>query len=305
MSESANFLKYMLLGIAAALLYSQKVSPTLNKISIFVFWVCVINLVILIIYNKIADRKLFYQNCAPPIRGKPFEDRSVKTKLIFEEEKKQEQVEDRYVSQEKYKSLGITGQHVLGERSIAIIGLGGIGTICAELLARAGIGRLVLIDSDFVKPRDIKNGTIYTRKDIGRQKTLVTMEYLASVNCDINIEQHNILLQKHNCIILDTNVVLDCTRKNQFIAPYCLNKKIPFVINRQWDERGIIMYPNKNIQIPKINRKFTSRPAQFFGASVQTMIALKILLKKKQANIKIDYNIRDFSLKRTIFKKNI
>lgn len=56
----------------------------------------------------------------------------------------------RYIRQEIFKEIGKKGQQRLGKSSVAIVGLGALGSNSAELLARAGIGRLLLIDRDIV-----------------------------------------------------------------------------------------------------------------------------------------------------------
>ena len=57
---------------------------------------------------------------------------------------------DRYSSQELYKNIGKKGQEKLSESRVCIIGAGALGGICCELLARAGIGRIRIIDRDFI-----------------------------------------------------------------------------------------------------------------------------------------------------------
>ena len=56
----------------------------------------------------------------------------------------------RYARQEVLDFIGKTGQERIRKATIAIVGLGGLGSVAAELLTRAGIGKLILIDNDFV-----------------------------------------------------------------------------------------------------------------------------------------------------------
>ena len=48
--------------------------------------------------------------------------------------------------------LGRTGMEKLRESTVAVFGIGGVGSHCAEALARSGVGRLILIDNDDYQP---------------------------------------------------------------------------------------------------------------------------------------------------------
>src|ERR1700680_907245 len=55
-----------------------------------------------------------------------------------------------YARQELF--LGLAGQALLRDATVAVIGLGGVGSIANELLARLGVGRLILVDPDVIEP---------------------------------------------------------------------------------------------------------------------------------------------------------
>ena len=63
----------------------------------------------------------------------------------------------RYIRQEIFNEIGKKGQQKLGKSTIAIVGLGALGSVSAELLTRAGIGRLILIDRDIVELKRVVN----------------------------------------------------------------------------------------------------------------------------------------------------
>ena len=56
----------------------------------------------------------------------------------------------RYIRQEIFGEIGKEGQEKLRKSTVAIVGLGALGSSSAQLLARAGIGKLILIDRDIV-----------------------------------------------------------------------------------------------------------------------------------------------------------
>lgn len=83
--------------------------------------------------------------------------------------------------------LGEDGFQKLQDASVAVFGLGGVGSHCAEALARSGIGTLFLIDSDTVAPSNINRQSIALISTIGRKKTDVLKEKIADINPDCRV----------------------------------------------------------------------------------------------------------------------
>lgn len=78
--------------------------------------------------------------------------------------------------------LGEDGFAKLQNSSVAVFGLGGVGSHCAEALARSGVGNLFLIDSDAVAPSNINRQSIALISTIGRKKTDVLKEKIKDIN---------------------------------------------------------------------------------------------------------------------------
>lgn len=83
--------------------------------------------------------------------------------------------------------LGEDGFQKLQNASVAVFGLGGVGSHCVEALARSGIGTLFLIDSDCVAPSNINRQSIALISTIGRKKTDVLKEKIADINPDCRV----------------------------------------------------------------------------------------------------------------------
>lgn len=71
---------------------------------------------------------------------------------------------------------------LLGEKRVAVLGLGGVGSACAEALCRAGVGHLLLVDSDAVKESNLNRQLIATRQTLGQNKAAALRERLLSIN---------------------------------------------------------------------------------------------------------------------------
>ena len=61
--------------------------------------------------------------------------------------------------------IGLPGQQRLEASTVAILGCGALGSVAAELLARAGVGRLVLIDRDIVEWTNLQRQSLYIEDD--------------------------------------------------------------------------------------------------------------------------------------------
>ena len=69
--------------------------------------------------------------------------------------------------------FGAAGQHILQASKVAVVGLGGVGSLVAEQLARLGVGNIVLIDPDEIESSNLSRVVGATRVDVetGQLKT--------------------------------------------------------------------------------------------------------------------------------------
>lgn len=70
----------------------------------------------------------------------------------------------------------------------AVVGLGGVGGCCAEVLARSGLGKIILIDGDIVEKSDINRQIIALHTTLGRKKVEVAAERIRDINPDCKVE---------------------------------------------------------------------------------------------------------------------
>jgi len=71
---------------------------------------------------------------------------------------------------------------------VLVVGLGGVGGYAAELIARAGIGRMTIVDADTVQPSNINRQLVATTETIGQAKSEVLAERLRSINPSLQLE---------------------------------------------------------------------------------------------------------------------
>lgn len=90
---------------------------------------------------------------------------------------------------------GDLGQTILSDMRVAIVGLGGAGSIICELLARLGVGHLVLIDSDLVAIDNLPRLVAAETNDVGGYKTTIAARNARRANPTINIDELSVDVQ--------------------------------------------------------------------------------------------------------------
>lgn len=137
--------------------------------------------------------------------------------------------------------VGDQGIERLQHATVAVIGLGGVGAYAAEMLSRAGVGNLLLLDSDRVSLTNKNRQLLATDPNLDRLKTEVMQERLRSINPDLHLETITEFLTEENVhTVLERLTSID--RKSLFLvdaidtlAPkialiqYCVQHQIPLV----------------------------------------------------------------------------
>ncbi|MGB9182204.1 MAG: ThiF family adenylyltransferase [Pyrinomonadaceae bacterium] len=97
---------------------------------------------------------------------------------------------ERYSRQILFEGIGEAGQRRLLEARAVIIGCGALGTAQAEALARAGVGRLRIVDRDFVEASNLQRQTMFTEEDARERlpKAIACARHLAEINSEIEVE---------------------------------------------------------------------------------------------------------------------
>lgn len=99
---------------------------------------------------------------------------------------------ERYSRQTLFAPIGIEGQRKLANKHVLIIGAGALGTGNAESLVRAGVGRLTIVDRDYVEWSNLQRQQLYEEQDALRclPKAIAIKEHLHKINSDVEIETH-------------------------------------------------------------------------------------------------------------------
>lgn len=115
----------------------------------------------------------------------------------------------RYARQELI--IGKDGQAKLADAHVVIVGCGALGSVSCELLARAGVGKLTLIDRDVVEETNLQRQALYVEDSVGKPKVLEASDALLRINSNLNIETHFEDLSYKNVDLLDADIIVDGT----------------------------------------------------------------------------------------------
>lgn len=125
----------------------------------------------------------------------------------------------------------------LAAKKVMVVGLGGVGAYAAEMLCRAGIGNMILIDSDTVGQTNLNRQLIALNSTIGKLKTDVLAERLKDINPKVNltvvpeyVEEENLEAIFAQAGELDYVVdAIDTLAPKISLIKYCVEHKIPHV----------------------------------------------------------------------------
>lgn len=131
--------------------------------------------------------------------------------------------------------LGNTQIQRLQQATVMIVGIGGVGSYCAEALARSGIGRLVLVDHDTVSISNLNRQIHATYETIGKLKTDVMKERILSYRKDCEVLTYPLFYQAEaNSELFQTPIdfvvdAIDTVSAKLELISYCLENKLPFI----------------------------------------------------------------------------
>lgn len=118
----------------------------------------------------------------------------------------------------------INAQEKLKLANVLIVGCGGIGCATAELLARAGVGKITLIDADLIEVSNLQRQIAFTQADLGCYKAEILAKRLSQINPYIAVEYHIAKLDENNAqqLISAQDLVLDGC--DNFSTRYLVNQ---------------------------------------------------------------------------------
>ncbi|QJD87857.1 ThiF family adenylyltransferase [Cohnella herbarum] len=146
------------------------------------------------------------------------------------------QGDSRYARQVRYAAIGQSGQARLLEAHAVIVGVGALGCVIANHMARAGVGKLTLIDRDIVDRSNLQRQLLYDENDAlnGTPKAIAAASRLSAINSGIRVISRVADLSSYNAesLLSEADIVMDGT--DNFGVRYLINEfsvkhRIPWI----------------------------------------------------------------------------
>ena len=97
---------------------------------------------------------------------------------------------DRYSRQCAFPRIGVEGQRKIGDSTAVLVGCGALGSVIANTLVRAGVGKIRIIDRDFVEMSNLQRQVIFDESDVRARtpKAVAAVGHLRRVNSEVELE---------------------------------------------------------------------------------------------------------------------
>lgn len=176
--------------------------------------------------------------------------------------------------------LGNQKLDYLNKRHILVAGVGGVGGQAVEALARAGIGRITIIDNDVVDITNINRQLVATLPDIGKSKVQLFVKRIKDINPQCEVQAIDQFINEANLSGLipeDIDFVLDCidtVPSKLALISYCLRNKIKVVSSMGAGNR----YDVTKVKIADISKTRMCKLAKIIRLKLKAMGINKGLL---------------------------
>src|SRR3954453_24074403 len=107
---------------------------------------------------------------------------------------------DRYVRQMRFAPLGEAGQQKICAARALVCGCGALGSVIANTLVRAGVGKVRIVDRDFLELNNLQRQVLYDEDDVaaGLPKAIAAKNRLVKINSAIEIDPIVVDVTHHN-----------------------------------------------------------------------------------------------------------
>ena len=131
---------------------------------------------------------------------------------------------ERYSRQIILKKVGILGQKKIQNSKVLVVGCGGLGSPVIDLLSRAGVGIIGMMDHDKVSLSNLHRQIMFTADDVGKYKVNILKKKISKINKKVKVKIYRNKADEKNLgkILKKYDVIVDGT--DNFKAKFLLNK---------------------------------------------------------------------------------
>lgn len=155
---------------------------------------------------------------------------------------------DRYSRQILFRPIGAEGQAKLAAARVALVGCGATGSALAALLARAGVGHIIIIDRDYVESSNLQRQVLFDESDAAEAlpKAIAAANKIHGFNSEIEVDARVADLTPANVeeLLSSAHLLLDGTdnfETRYLINDYAVSKGLPWIYTAAVGSYGITM----------------------------------------------------------------
>jgi len=155
---------------------------------------------------------------------------------------------ERYSRQVRFEGIGEAGQRRLLESHVAIVGCGALGAFHAGALARAGVGKLTIIDRDYVELSNLQRQWLFDETDVEQSlpKAVAAANHLKKINngCDVEPAVADLTPSNADDLLADADLILDGTdnfETRYLVNDYAVSRDIPWIYGAAVGSYGLTM----------------------------------------------------------------
>jgi molybdopterin/thiamine biosynthesis adenylyltransferase len=133
--------------------------------------------------------------------------------------------DERYSRQILFREIGAEGQARLAKSRVLLVGCGALGSVIAEVLVRAGVGHITLVDRDYIDSSNLQRQSLYTEADCrgGLPKAVAAVRHLKEINSSVDLAGvvEDVRASTISGLVSGKDLILDGT--DNFETRYLLN----------------------------------------------------------------------------------
>lgn len=155
---------------------------------------------------------------------------------------------DRYSRQSRFWAIGTEGQARLATGRVLVVGCGALGSAAIDLLARSGVGHLIVVDRDFVELSNLQRQLLYDEADAaaGTPKAVAAAQAVGRINSGVEVEAvvADVTPDNVEALVARADVVVDGTdnlETRYLLNDACVKTGIPWVYGGAVGSTGMSM----------------------------------------------------------------
>jgi molybdopterin-synthase adenylyltransferase len=182
----------------------------------------------------------------------------------------------RYSRQELFAGIGREGQARLGTARVVVVGCGALGSVASEMMVRAGVRSLTVVDRDFVEESNLQRQSLFDEADValGLPKAAAAETHLRALNAGVEVRGMvtDLVSDNADALLAGADLVLDGTDNFEtrfLLNDVCVRAGIPWVYGACVGSYGLALLVRPKVS-PCLRCLLEERPAPGSGPTCDT-----------------------------------